>query len=97
MLAVLSAVKKWNAYLLDRHFKIKIDHFSLKFLLDQKMNTPAQQAWVIKMMGYDYEVIFRKEVSNVVVDALSRIPWGELQAISVTNSDIMQRIQCSWM
>lgn len=33
MLAVLLAVKKWNAYLAGRHFVIKTDHQSLKFLL----------------------------------------------------------------
>ena len=43
MLAILLAVKKWNAYLLGRHFHIKTDHHSLKFLLDQRTNTPAQQ------------------------------------------------------
>ena len=44
MLTILSAVKKWSAYLIGRHFKIKTDHFSLTFLLDQKAITPAQQA-----------------------------------------------------
>ncbi|GKE07481.1 ty3-gypsy retrotransposon protein [Tanacetum coccineum] len=33
--AVLMALEKWRGYLLDRHFKIKTDHFSLKYLLDQ--------------------------------------------------------------
>ena len=42
MLAVLTTVKKWNAYLLGRHFQIKTDHHSLKFLFDQRTNTPAQ-------------------------------------------------------
>ena len=97
MLAILSAVKKWNAYLLGRHFKIRTDHFSLKFLLDQETTTPAQQHWVIKMMGYDYDVVFRKGVSNVVADALSRLPGVELKAISVINFDLMKRIQHSWV
>ena len=74
MMVVLVIVKKWNAYLTDKHFQIKIDHYSLKFLLDQKANTPAQQAWIIKMIGYDYEVIFRKGSTNVVADALSKLP-----------------------
>ena len=43
MLAILAAIKKWSSYLVGRHFKIKIDHQSLKFLLDQKTTTPAQQ------------------------------------------------------
>ena len=34
MMATLTAIKKWNAYLTGRHFQIKTDHYSLKFLLD---------------------------------------------------------------
>nr|GFA68122.1 retrovirus-related Pol polyprotein from transposon 17.6 [Tanacetum cinerariifolium] len=34
-LAVIMPLDRWKGYLLDRHFKIKIDHFSLKYLLDQ--------------------------------------------------------------
>ena len=97
MMAILAAVKKWSAYLIGRHFKIRTDHFSLKFLLDQRTNTPAQQAWVIKMMGYDYEVVFRKGAFNVVADALSRLPHGELMALSIITSDLMKRIEHSWL
>lgn len=32
MLVVLLAVRKWHAYLVGRHFKIRIDHQSLRFL-----------------------------------------------------------------
>ena len=35
MMAMLLAVKRWNAYLVGRHFKIKTDHQSLKFLIKQ--------------------------------------------------------------
>lgn len=89
MLAVFAAVKKWNSYMLERHFKIKTDHFSLKFLLDQKSNTPAQEAWVVKMMGYDYEVLYRKGITNTVADALSRKPQYQLQAMSTVTSSLL--------
>ena len=41
-LALIIAVKRWRPYLLGKPFIIKTDHWSLKFLLDQKMGTPAQ-------------------------------------------------------
>ncbi|GKD08386.1 reverse transcriptase, partial [Tanacetum coccineum] len=41
-LAIVYALEKWRGYLLDRHFKIKTDHFSLKYLLDERMSTPTQ-------------------------------------------------------
>ena len=30
MLAIFHALKKWQTYLMGRHFKVKIDHESLK-------------------------------------------------------------------
>ncbi|GJX25621.1 retrotransposon-related protein [Tanacetum coccineum] len=71
--AVLMALEKWRGYLLDRHFKIKTDHFSLKYLLDQRLTTPFQAKWLSKLLGYDYEISYKKGSENYVVDALSRI------------------------
>ncbi|GJV01669.1 retrotransposable element Tf2 [Tanacetum coccineum] len=61
------------SYLLDRNFIIKIDHFSLKYLLDQRITTPTQMKWLPKLIGYDYEVIYKKRLKNGAVDALSRL------------------------
>ncbi|GJY18603.1 putative mitochondrial protein [Tanacetum coccineum] len=72
-LAIVYALEKWRGYLLDRHFKIKIDHFSLKYLLDQRMSTPTQLKWLPKLMGFDYEIQYQKGVENVTADALSRL------------------------
>ena len=72
MMAILGAVKRWNAYLMGKSYKIQTDHNRLRFLLDQKTTTPAQQKWVLKMMGYDYQVIYKKGSNNVVADSLSR-------------------------
>ena len=33
MLAILHALKKWHPYLMGRHFKVKIDHDSVGFML----------------------------------------------------------------
>ncbi|RVW53188.1 Retrovirus-related Pol polyprotein from transposon 17.6 [Vitis vinifera] len=60
MLAILMAIKKWESYLVDRHFVIKTDHQSLKYLLEQQVTTPTQQAWVAKLMQYDYEIRYKQ-------------------------------------
>ena len=82
---------------MSRHFKIKTNHNSLRFILDQKTNTSAQQLWVIKMIGYDFELIFRKGSSNQVIDALSKIPTIEFNAIIVFQTDLLKRIAHSWL
>jgi hypothetical protein len=40
MLAILQAVTKMRQYLWGRRFKIRIDHISLKYMLDQKITFP---------------------------------------------------------
>ncbi|KAG8480922.1 hypothetical protein CXB51_025722 [Gossypium anomalum] len=72
MLEVLLAVKKWHSYLVGRHFFIKTDHQSLKFLSEQQTITPYQQKWVAKMLGYDFSISYRNGAQNTVADALSR-------------------------
>jgi hypothetical protein len=51
---------------------MKTDHHSLKYVLEQWLSSPEQHKWVTKMLGYDYEIIYKKDKDNVVVDALSR-------------------------
>ena len=33
-----------------------------------------QQKWVTKLLGYDYEIVYKKGVENLVANALSRLP-----------------------
>ncbi|GJV35473.1 putative mitochondrial protein [Tanacetum coccineum] len=83
-LAVMMALEKWKGYLLDTHFIIKTDHYSLKYLLDQRITTPAQMKWLPKLIGYDYEVKYKKGVDNAAADALSRVQnEGQLMASMV--------------
>nr|GEW34275.1 hypothetical protein [Tanacetum cinerariifolium] len=64
--------EKWRGYLLDRHFIIKTYHYSIKYLLDQRITTPTQMKWFPKLMGFDYEVKYKKWVEIAVANALPR-------------------------
>ena len=65
------AVQKWRHYLLPNHFVIKTDQKSLKYLLEQRLNTPIQQQWLPKLLEFDYEIRYRQSKENVVANALS--------------------------
>ena len=54
------------------HFVIRTDHQSLKYLLDQKLNTALQHKWMTKLMGMDYEIQYKKGIENQDAYALSR-------------------------
>lgn len=73
MMAMVHAVTKRRPYLIGHRFQIRTDHRSMKYILEQKISSMEQQCWVSKLLGYDYEVVYKKEVDNVVADALSRL------------------------
>ncbi|PKA66820.1 putative mitochondrial protein [Apostasia shenzhenica] len=100
MLAMVAAVQKWRPYLIGNHFKIKTDHQSLKFLLQQRISTPAQQRWLSKLSGYDFEIVYKKGKENIVADTLSSTPverpieiYAVLQPVS---TNLLTEIQNSW-
>jgi hypothetical protein len=72
LIGVVQAVRHWRSYLWGRHFIIRTDHFSLKYLLDQRLSTVPQHQWVSKLFGFDFDVEYRPGRLNTVADALSR-------------------------
>lgn len=72
LLAILLAVTKWRSYLLHSTFVIRTDQRSLKFLLEQKLSTPLQHRYLTKLLGFDYQIEYKRGVENKVADALSR-------------------------
>nr|GEY23106.1 reverse transcriptase [Tanacetum cinerariifolium] len=85
LFAITEAVKKWRQYLFGRRFLIFTDQRSLKHLLTQVVQTPEQYTWATKLLGFDFEIIYKPGRDNKVADALSRIPDATLFAISVTD------------
>jgi hypothetical protein len=76
-LAILLAIDRWHAYLQHRLFVIRTDHRSLVHLGDHRSATPIQQKAYFKLMGFQYQVIYKKGVENRAADALSRRPATE--------------------
>ena len=71
-LALVTTVKRWRPYLVGKPFIIKTDQQSLKYLLEQRVGTPAQQKWITKLLGYSFLVEYKKGQENKAADALSR-------------------------
>jgi len=68
--AITSTLKKLRPYLLSQKFII---HTDLHELMTQIIQTPEQNIYLAKLLGYSYQIVYRPGAQNNVVDALSRI------------------------
>ncbi|GJS99093.1 ty3-gypsy retrotransposon protein [Tanacetum coccineum] len=73
LFAIVEAVYKRRQYLIGRRFKIQTDYKSIKELMQQVIQTPIQQKYVRKLMGFDFLVEYKPGVANQVTNALSRM------------------------
>ena len=73
IMALVLAVQHWRHYLMGRPFKVFTDHKSLRHLLQQRLTTTNQHCWLSKLMGYQFEIVYKPGAENKVADALSRI------------------------
>jgi hypothetical protein len=71
LIDLVKAVRHWRPYLWLRSFVVRTDHYSLKFLLDQRLSTIPQHTWVSKLFGYDFTVEFNPGKNNMASNTLS--------------------------
>ncbi|GJV48604.1 putative mitochondrial protein, partial [Tanacetum coccineum] len=70
-----------------------------KELLAIRITTPFQSKWLPKLLGFDYEIEYKRGKENVIVDALSRVErQAELFALlSIVNSnEFMDAVTLVW-
>jgi hypothetical protein len=61
LIGLVQAVRRWRPYLWGRNFIVRTDHYSLKYLLDQRLSTVPQHQWVSKLFGFDFAVEYRQD------------------------------------
>lgn len=64
--AIVAAVRKWRHYLMGHKFTIYTNHRSLRELMSQVVQTPEQQFYLAKLLGFDYDIQYK---------AGSRMSW----------------------
>jgi len=94
MMALIAAVQKWRPYLLGQKFVVRTDQKSLRHLFEQTITTEAQQKWLVKLMGYDFTIEYKKGRENTAADSLSRREdQDQLSAISTPIPHWIEPIQ----
>ena len=72
LIGLVQAFRHWCPYMWGRRFLIRTNHYSFKFLLDQRLSTVPQHQWLSKLFGFDFAVEYRPGRLNSAADALSR-------------------------
>lgn len=86
LIAVCLVVQKWKHYLLGRHFIIRTNQQSVRFIMQQQEVGTEYQESVSKLIGSDFELQYKHDASNFAANALSCNDHGcvELGAVVCT-------------
>lgn len=98
MYAITQAVSK-RQYVLRRKFIILTDQKSLKHINKQTIQTPEQQYYFYKLMGFDFENHYRPRKMNLVAYVISQAPMQCYLTISQANFWSIRTIsifKCYW-
>jgi hypothetical protein len=76
-LAMVYALHKFHHYLLGGHFKMFIDHSTLKYLVNKPVLGGRICRWLLLFQEYDFEIIIKPGRMNKGPDNLSRLEHGE--------------------
>ena len=89
LMAICLAVQKWRYFLLGRHFIVRTDQQSLRYMTQQREIGADYQRWVSKLLGYSFEIQYKPGCSNRVADALSRKSVGDIEFGSLVSTSVV--------
>jgi len=82
MFAITSTMKKWHHTFLVGIFAFTMTNKVRTVLCNQTIQTPSQ----LKLLGFNYDILYTPRCMNFIIDALSRILEGfELLMVVVSS------------
>jgi len=73
LLGIIFALDKFRPYIWGTHFTLFTDHKSLVFMFTQKHTNHMINSWLETLTDYDFEVIHKPGIKNILPDRLSRL------------------------
>ena len=94
LLAVVTFVQMWKQYLLGRHFLIRSDHSSLRWLVSFKNPEGQIARWIEVLSHFDYKLEHRSGISHRNADGLSRIPCDPDACQCYDGKTVLENLPC---
>ena len=83
MLEIVSCLENLHNFLCGaKKIKILTDHQPLTFALSTKNKNAKLKRWKGRIEEYNYELVYKPGMSNIVADALSRLPRTNLHNLT---------------
>lgn len=95
-MAILEAIKKWKHYFASSSLISRTDQQSLRYIQEQRVTEGIQHKLLIKLLGYNYTVEYKKGRQNRAADALSRKSDIHLTAITLITPQWVEHVQKSY-
>ena len=74
-----SVTERFHEYLYGGCFEVYTDNNPLTYILTTAKLDATGQRWVASLAHYNFKIFYRSGKLNVEADALSRIPWENMQ------------------
>ncbi|CAM9868835.1 unnamed protein product, partial [Heterosigma akashiwo] len=76
-LGVIFALKTFRCYVIGSRFRLVTDHQALKNLKLVKKPSGRVARWLMTLLEYDFELVYRSGKLNTTADCLSRLPRAD--------------------
>jgi hypothetical protein len=84
VLTMVYALQKINHYLLGNKFTFFVDHMALVYLANKPHVFRMLIRWLLLFIEYDFKIIYKPNISHLMVDALNRFP-NHIKPIGIPN------------
>ena len=74
-LSIFKAIHFFAHFLYGRRFKVVTDHKALVSFLKSRVLNKRLHGWVLQLLDFDFEIVYRPGKDNQDADALSRQGW----------------------